>query len=82
MTIGKGGYRKVNQAPKCVKGFRLFDKVQYHGKEYFVFGRRSNGFFDVRTLDGDKINKGSINCKKIRLLEISKGFLVERKITA
>lgn len=79
MTILKGGIRKKNQADYLVKGYRLFDKVQYHGKEYFVFGRRTSGFFDIRTLDGEKVNKGSISCKKLRLVEITKGFLIERR---
>ena len=57
--ILKGGIRKRNQAPYLVKGFRLFEKVKYHGKLYFIFGRRSSGFFDIRTLDGTKVNKGS-----------------------
>ena len=55
----KGGIKKLNQAQFEVKGFRLFDKVQYQGKLYFVFGRRNSGFFDIRTLDGIKVNKGS-----------------------
>ena len=78
----KGGNRKLNQAEYLVKGYRLFDKVQYHGKEYFVFGRRASGFFDIRTLDGEKVNKGSISYKKLRLVEITKGFLTERKEVA
>lgn len=82
MSILKGGNRKLNQAEYLVKGYRLFDKVQYHGKEYFVFGRRASGFFDIRTLDGEKVNKGSISCKKLRLVEITKGFLTERKEVA
>lgn len=41
-----------------------------------------SGFFDIRTLDGEKVNKGSISYKKLKLLEISKGFLTERKIVA
>jgi N6-L-threonylcarbamoyladenine synthase len=82
MSILKGGYRKRNQAEYLVKGYRLFDKVQYLRKEYFVFGRRTNGFFDIRTLDGEKVNKGSISCKKLKLIEITKGFLTERKVVA
>ena len=82
MSILKGGNRKLNQAEYLVKGYRLFDKVQYHGKEYFVFGRRASGFFDIRTLDGEKVNKGSISYKKLRLVEITKGFLTERKEVA
>ena len=82
MSILKGGVRKLNQTEYLVKGYRLFDRVQYHGKEYFVFGRRKSGFFDIRTLNGEKVNKGSISYKKLKLLEISKGFLTERKVEA
>ena len=51
-TILKGGIRKRNQALHTVKGFRLFDTVEYEDQEYFVFGRRTSGFMDIRTLDG------------------------------
>jgi hypothetical protein len=81
-TIGKGGVRKRNQASYLVKGYRLFDRVKYSGEEYFVFGRRTSGFFDVRTLDGTKVNKGSISYKKLSFLETSKGFLTERRMVA
>lgn len=76
-NILKGGKRKLNQAPYLVKGFRLFDKVKYQGKEYFIFGRRSSGFFDIRDLQGNKVNKGSINCKKLRFIEPKKAYLQE-----
>lgn len=76
----KGGIRKLNQAQFEVKGFRLFDKVEYNNKEYFVFGRRNTGFFDIRTLDGEKVSKGSISCKKLSLLERRKTLLYERRM--
>lgn len=75
----KGGVRKRNQAPYTVNGYRLFDKVLYQGKEYFIFGRRQSGFFDIRTLSGDKVNKGSISCKKLQLVEKGKFMLTERR---
>ena len=78
-TILKGGVRKRNQAPHVVKNFRLFDLVKYEGDYYYVFGRRSNGFMDTRTLDGKKINKGSISNKRLNFVSTSKGLLVERK---
>ena len=53
-TILKGGIRKANQAPKYIHGFRLFDEVRYNGQVCFVFGRRSSGSFDIRTLDGKR----------------------------
>ena len=78
-NFGKGGIRKRNQTEHVVKGYRLFDKVRYVGKTYFVFGRRKSGFFDIRTLAGDKVNKGSLSFKKIRFLETKNSFLCERR---
>lgn len=78
-TINKGGIRKLNQAPHEVKGFRLFDKVLYQGKEYIIFGRRQSGFFDIRTLDGTKVNKGSISYKKLKYIEPQNSCLIERR---
>ena len=63
-----------------VKDFRLFDKVRYKNKEYFVFGRRNSGFFDIRNLQGEKVNKGSISYRKIKFLETSNGYLTERRL--
>ena len=76
----KGGIRKRNQAEYTVKGFRLFDRVEYQNNEYFIFGRRASGFFDIRTLDGQKVNKGSISFKKLKLKETSKTYLIERRM--
>lgn len=76
-NILKGGIRKRNQADYLVKGFRLFDKVCYDGKLYFIFGRRTSGFFDIRTLRGEKVNKGSMSYKKLKLIDTAKGYLTE-----
>lgn len=76
----KGGRKKLNQAPFLVKGFRLFDLVEYQKDLYYVFGRRSNGFFDIRKLDGTKVNKGSINCKYLRLVDKRKSILIEKRM--
>lgn len=75
----KDGRKKRNQAAYLVKGYRLFDKVKYNCKEYFIFGRRATGYFDIRTLSGEKINKGSVSYKKLKFLEPSKGYLIERR---
>jgi N6-L-threonylcarbamoyladenine synthase len=76
--ILKGGVRKLNQAPKKVKGFELFDKVRYKGRDCFIFGRRTNGYFDLRLLGGTKIHD-SANYKSLQLLEHSKTILTERR---
>lgn len=77
--ILKGGKRKNNQAPFIVKGFRLFDRVKYQRRLYYIFGRRSSGAFDIRTLEGEKVNKGSINCKYLQLINFRKTWLIERR---
>ena len=71
--------RKLNQSGYLVKGYRLFDKVRYQGNEYFVFGRRKTGFFDIRTLSGEKVNKGSISIKKIAFVDTRKNYITERR---
>lgn len=75
----KGGRKKLNQAPFLVKGFRLFDLVEYQNDLYYIFGRRDSGFFDIRKLNGTKVNKGSINCKQIRLIATRKSILIEKR---
>ena len=77
-TILKGGYRKRNQAPYEVKGFRLYDKVLVKGQIAFVFGRRTDGRFAIRKFDGTKINE-QLSYKKIRLIEPRKNFICERR---
>ena len=71
----KGGRLKRNTV-KEVKGFKRFDKVRFEGKECFIFGLRSSGYFDVRDFDGNKIG-ASVNCKKLRLIEHAKGIIQE-----
>jgi hypothetical protein len=75
----KGHKKKLNQAQFEVKGFRLFDKVEYNKELYYIFGRRNSGFFDIRKLDGTKVNKGSINCKYLTLRGFRETFLIERR---
>lgn len=75
----KGGRKKLNQAPYIVKGYRLFDKVKHEGQLYYIFGRRHTGYFDIRKLDGTKVNKGSLSCKKLKIIETRKYYLTERR---
>ena len=76
-TTLKGGRRKLNQAPYTVKGFRLFDKVKVGDRVGFIFGRRTSGAFDIRTVYGERIN-GSISYKKLQLIETRKIWLIEK----
>ena len=77
-TIRKGGKRQRNTAPKYVHGFRLFDCVNYQGKACFVFGRRSTGYFDLRTLDGTKIH-ASTSHKRLKIVQRASSCLAERR---
>lgn len=79
ITFLKRGIRKRNQAEYIVKGFRRFDKVKFKNQICFIVARRMSGKFELRLLDGTNIS----HCawyKKIKLLEISKGFLIERRL--
>ena len=77
-NILKGGKKKLNQASYLVKGFRLFDKIEFEGQICFIFGRRSSGYFDIRKLNGEVIHR-SASWKKLKLLETRKSLLMERK---
>ena len=78
--ILKGGKKKLNQAPFLVKGYRMFDLVKYQKALYYIFGRRSSGFFDIRRLDGTQINNGSVSCKHIRLIDARKTLIIEKRV--
>jgi len=80
-TIGKGGYRKRNQADYVVKGFRLFDKVSFKGEECFIFGRRTSGSMDVRKLDGTKVSPCAGH-RKLKLLEKQKNISYRKEVSA
>ena len=77
-TIRKGGKRQRNTAPKLVHGFRLFDCVQYQGQVCFIFGRRSTGYFNLRTLDGTKVHT-SASAEKLTIFQKASACLVERR---
>ena len=75
-TILKGGYRKLNQAPYLVKGFRLFDKVKYNNIKCFITGRRTSGYFMLKTLDGTSIHNG-IGFKHLKFIEPRNNYITE-----
>ena len=79
-TINRGGYRKLNQAPYTVFGFRLWDKVIYKKEECFVQGRRSSGYFQLKKLDGTLITPG-VSFSKLSFVEAGRSYITERKTT-
>jgi len=77
-TNPKKGIRRENKAPGYVHGYQLFDKVEYLDRECFVFGRRSSGYFDLRTLDGEVVSR-SASVGKLKLVERASSLLCERR---
>ena len=76
-TILKGGYRKANQCPREVFGYRLNDVVRYKGKNWFVHGRRARGSFVLSNLD--MTEKAEVSHRKVRLLNHTGTMLTERR---
>ena len=74
-AILKGGIRKSNQAGKYVFGYCLFDKVQFNGQDCFIWGRRTSGYFVVKTIDG-KVIHNSASFKKLKLVERASNYLI------
>jgi hypothetical protein len=59
-------------------GFRLFDKVKFNDQECFITGRRSSGYFALKTLDGKTIHN-SAKYTKLKLIQKSSTFIYERR---
>ena len=77
-TILKSGIRKRNQTEKTIGGFGLWDIVLYEGILCYIHGRRSDGYFDVRKLDGTKVHP-AIHYRKLTLIERTNTRLIERR---
>ena len=75
IKINKGSKRKLNQSPKYVMGYQLFDKVLYKNQELFVWGRRMRGTFLIKSLDG-KIKYDGVSHNKLKLIQRSKSILI------
>ena len=74
-----GGRWKSNQARRVVFGFRLFDKVKTtDGSIGFITGRRSSGYFSVKTFFQESIS-ASISYKKLLLKQKSNGYIISKE---
>jgi len=76
---GSNGERRRTQSARVIKGFRLYDCVRLEKRVCFIFGKRTSGYFDLRLLDGTRINSG-VSYKKLTLLEHSDTTLTERRL--
>lgn len=73
-----GGRWKHNQAPPEIKGFRLWDIVQYNNIPAYIHGRRSTGYFVIKNFDGN-ILSNSASCKSLGLKRHSNSYLFNLK---
>ena len=63
----KGGRWQRNQAPREIKGFRLYDSIRYNTVPAYVHGRRTTGYFVVKDAEG-KVISSSVNYKRLILV--------------
>lgn len=75
----KGGIRKINQCPKEVHGFRLMDCVLYNGHLAFISGRRAEGYFTLKTIDGQTVHN-SAKFNKITLVRHSNSYAIAEQL--
>ena len=54
-----GGRWKRNQAPREIKGFRLFDIVLYNNTPAYVHGRRSSGYFIIKDFEDNTLSNSA-----------------------
>ena len=77
MIMNRGNYRKLNQSPYILNGYRLFDKVIFNGKIGFVSARRRNGSYRVRDIFWDSISEG-VMFRKLRFVESRQYYLCDK----
>ncbi len=64
-----------NTAPRFVHGFQRYDKVLWNNVECFIFGRRISGYFELRDIEGQKLNS-SIRYTSLKLMETFRTLLI------
>ena len=92
VLMGRNGAGDPTSSPNIAEEYHTSDRMvnvmfvyvlNCHGVRYenvtcFVFGRRSSGYFDLRTLDGTKVS-ASASYKKLNLVQKASALLVERR---
>ena len=73
-----GGRWKRNQAPREIKGFRLWDIVQYDKIPACIHGRRSTGYFVIKDFNGNTLSN-SASWKTLELKRHSNSYMFNTK---
>ena len=74
-NILKGGRRKSCKRVHSRFGFRLYDVVEYEGKECYISSLRESGAFELRDSGGEVVSTGK-SYKRLKFLHDSRGFLI------
>ena len=69
-----GGRWKRNQAPREIKGFRLWDTVEYNRINAYVHGRRNSGYFVIKDPEGETLSN-SVSYKSLSLIRHNNKYL-------
>lgn len=76
----KGDRSHIGNTIPSAKGFRRGDRVTLDdGREGFICGLRSSGYFDVRRLNGEVISH-SISWKKLQQIESAQTLRIEANV--
>jgi N6-L-threonylcarbamoyladenine synthase len=76
----KGGRWKRNQAPREIKGFRLFDIVLHNNMSAYIHGRRRSGYFVVKDFEGNTLSN-SASYKSLKLIRHNNNQMFIDKIS-
>lgn len=76
----KGGRWKRNQAPREIKGFRLFDIILHNNIPACIHGRRSSGYFVVKDFEGNTLSN-SASYKSLKLIRHNNNQMFIDKIS-
>lgn len=76
----KGGRWKRNQAPREIKGFRLFDIVLHNNMPAYIHGRRRSGYFVVKDFEGNTLSN-SASYKSLKLIRHNNNQMFIDKIS-
>jgi len=73
----KGVRSHIRNTIPSARGFRRGDRVKLEdGREGFIYGLRSSGYFDVRRLDGEVVSH-SVSWKRLQRIEIARTLRIE-----
>ena len=75
--LSKGARSHIRNTIPSAQGFKRGDQVRLSdGREGFIYGLRSSGYFDVRRLKGEVLSH-SVSWKKLRCIEGTRTLIIE-----